>query len=157
MHWYLVPLDYVGNLRGPRHFKWRGDPAGLNVPWNAMDFGAADVAVVVADTDEAQHAALAALDDCFAIGDEITAEAVGLLQVSGVETGTLEGAPLAEQRHRLLALAQAYQAVQAQEAAPMAALRMAAPIDVAAIAESWAEQPIHFGIAGEVTRGPTGK
>ena len=160
MNWYLLPLDYVGNLRGPRYLKWRGNPQGLNVRWSLMDFGAIDLAVVAADTNTEQHATLIAYTDCFAIGDELTSEAVGMLQVYGVETTTLEGAPQIEQQHRILALAQAYQSVQvttptAEMTMAMQA-RFAAPIDVAALAREWAGKPIQFGIAGVVLDGATG-
>ena len=153
MHWYLLPLDYAGNIRGPRYLKWRGNPQGINVAWSLMDFGAIDLAVVAADTNEAQHQELAAYTDCYAIGEELASEALALLQVYGIETNALEDASVVEQRHRLLALAQTYQAIQIQEAQPGAMARMAAPVDVSGLVSSWAGQSIHFGIAGEITDG----
>lgn len=156
MHWYLVPLDRIGSMRGPRHLKWRGNPAGLNVQWSLMDFGSFDVAVVAAATNEAQHADLAARADCFAVGDELTDEAITILQAYGIDTATLAGALPEQQQHRLLALALTYQGLPAEQAQPQAAMRAAAPVDVGALAREWAGEPIHFGIAGTVTDGIAG-
>lgn len=155
MNWYLLPLDRVGNMRGPRYLKWRGNPSGLDVRWSLMDFGALDVAVVAADTNAEQHATLTAYSDCFAIADEGIDEAIAMLDGYGIDTSTLVDAPRVEQQHRILALAQVYQSLQAQET-PTAGMTMAmqarhaAPVDVAALARAWAGQPIHFGIVGIV-------
>lgn len=53
---YLVPLDEsTPGYRGPKYLRWRMNPNGLDVVWNAMDYGLHPVALVVADVDTVQH------------------------------------------------------------------------------------------------------
>lgn len=153
VRWYLMALDVVGNARGPKYLKWRHNAAALDVQWSLMDFGALAAAVVAADTNSQQHLELIAYDDCAALDGADADDLALALAAVGIDGAGLRGARPGELLHRVLATAQAYQAAQAIEAAPGAMARMAAPVDVGAIVQTWRGVPIHFGIAGKVTDG----
>jgi hypothetical protein len=57
---YVLPIEQVGNRRGPKYLKWRydPDPPGLDVIWNMMDYGLLPTALVVVDAPDEQHAVL---------------------------------------------------------------------------------------------------
>lgn len=64
---YIMPMSSAGNRRWPKYMACRANPAGLAVAWCAMDYGAEPMALVRADVDAAQHAALAANPDVMAM------------------------------------------------------------------------------------------
>lgn len=65
---YLVPVHTVNDTnRGPSYLKWRLNPAGLDVPWSAKDYGLIDTMLVAADVTTDQHNTLTANADVTAI------------------------------------------------------------------------------------------
>lgn len=52
---YLVPIETIGNGRGPQYFAWRANPDGIRCTWAMMDYGFAPTALLVAR--EIGHAA----------------------------------------------------------------------------------------------------
>lgn len=63
VRYYIMPLQVVGNRRGPKYLRWRDNPAGLDVPWSLKDFGFEPACMVAADVDPAQHQAISANPD----------------------------------------------------------------------------------------------
>ena len=66
---YLVPVETVGNSRGPAYFCWEMEeapPACIGCSWSMMDYGFAPVALLVAkDISQADHEALILNSDVF--------------------------------------------------------------------------------------------
>lgn len=64
---YLVPIETVGNSRGPKYFQWQEEPGGgIICSWSMMDYGFSPSALLVAkDITEADHAGLIAHADVF--------------------------------------------------------------------------------------------
>jgi len=85
IRYYLMPALEVDNRRCPKYmFVDYADlnPAGLNVQWNAMDYGLMPVFLVRANVTIAQHAALAAQYDVIAVPENINNQiGAGLSQV----------------------------------------------------------------------------
>ena len=59
-HYYFMPMERIdlgegGTIRGPKYFKWRGNPTGIDCPWSMIDYGMIDLAFVSADTTIADH------------------------------------------------------------------------------------------------------
>lgn len=75
LRFYLVPIESVndGQYRGPEYFAWRFDqnPPSVNCQWSLMDYGLMDWCLVLADTTTAQHNALRAQPDVFAVPADI--------------------------------------------------------------------------------------
>ena len=67
MRYYILPVDTVGNARGPKYFKWGPSHPGY-VGWKGMDYGNEPVMLVAADLPPADHAVLAAQPDVIAAG-----------------------------------------------------------------------------------------
>lgn len=63
IRWYLLPLETIDNRRGPKYFKHRGNPSGLDVRWGMMDYGLMPVALLWADVSNAEHTGLIANSD----------------------------------------------------------------------------------------------
>lgn len=62
---YLVPIETIGNRRGPMYIQWSApglpaDPADLDIgPWSMMDYGFAPFGLILAhDISQANHDAL---------------------------------------------------------------------------------------------------
>lgn len=71
---YLIPIEQVGNARGPEYFVWRFDanPLSINCRWNMMDYGFINVGLIVAhDITPADHAALILNSDVYAFPDNL--------------------------------------------------------------------------------------
>lgn len=71
---YLVPIEQVGNKRGPEYFSWRFDANGpsINCRWSMMDYGFINNALLMAhDILPADHAALILHADVFAFPDNL--------------------------------------------------------------------------------------
>lgn len=67
IRFYVMPIARNGAARGPKYLKWRWNPDGIDCPWNMLDYGLLDQAIVAADVTSAQHTALAANGDVLAI------------------------------------------------------------------------------------------
>lgn len=71
IRFYIVPIEQVGNARGPEYFHWRFDQnpvAGLEgIRWSLKDYGSINVGIVAADVTTAQHNILAVQSDVTAI------------------------------------------------------------------------------------------
>ena len=73
---YLVPIEQVGNYRGPEYFKWRFDANGpsIDCTWSMMDYGFINYALLVAlDITPADHTALVAHANVYAFPANIDA------------------------------------------------------------------------------------
>lgn len=63
VRWYAMPLDEVGNGRGPKYLRWRFNSTGLDVPWGAQDYGLMPVCICWADVNNGQHNQLTSNND----------------------------------------------------------------------------------------------
>jgi len=82
IRYYLMSALEVDNRRCPKYmFVDYADlnPAGLNVQWNAMDYGLVPVFLVRANVTTAQHAALAAQPDVISVPENINNQIGGAL------------------------------------------------------------------------------
>lgn len=73
---YLVPVEQVGNNRGPEYFHWRFDanPPSINCVWGMMDYGFINSALLVAiDITQLDHDALVLQSDVYAFPDNLDA------------------------------------------------------------------------------------
>jgi len=69
---YLVPVETVGNARGPEYFKWRFNPSGIDCRWSAMDYGFVPTMLVLAhDIEQADHDALVLNADVYAFPEDV--------------------------------------------------------------------------------------
>lgn len=80
IRFYVLPISRIGSSRGPKYFKWRHNPTGIDCRWNIIDYGLIDQCIVCADVTPTQHTALAANADVLAIpanlNSKLTATAV---------------------------------------------------------------------------------
>ena len=60
---YIMPIQVVGNSRGPKYLKWRENSDGIVCRWSLMDYGLIDAALVAADVTQEQHEQLVAEPD----------------------------------------------------------------------------------------------
>lgn len=78
---YFVPIEHVGDYRGPEYFHWRFDDELLaetaGIPWNLMDYGLIDQGIVAADVTVAQHNFLVAQPDVLAVPQDLDAMVTG--------------------------------------------------------------------------------
>lgn len=71
---YIVPVEIVGNYRGPEYFAWRFDANGPSIAcrWSAMDYGFLPYMLVVAhDIVQADHDALVVKTGVYAFPDNL--------------------------------------------------------------------------------------
>jgi hypothetical protein len=66
IRFYVLPIERIGNRRGPKYFAWIGNRTGIPDPWNMLDYGLIDRAVLVSDISDANHAALVVNADVYA-------------------------------------------------------------------------------------------
>jgi hypothetical protein len=67
IQYFFLPVDVVGNYRGPSYLKWRFNPDGLDVPWSCKDYGSVNNIMVCAVNAEAADLTwLAAQADVYA-------------------------------------------------------------------------------------------
>lgn len=61
---YVLPIEQVGNARGPEYLSWRFDQNPIaelaGIQWSMKDYGAVNTGIVAANVTAAQHAILAA-------------------------------------------------------------------------------------------------
>ena len=81
MKFYLIPIESVTvgetTMRGPKYFKWGGNPAGITCRWSMMDYGFVPSALLLAhDISDIDHAALILNADVFAFPDNLDAPVV---------------------------------------------------------------------------------
>lgn len=74
---YLVPIESVGNTRGPEYFPWFFDPDPVaelaGVRWSLKDYGVINQGVVAAEVTQAQHDFLAAQAEVFDFPENLDA------------------------------------------------------------------------------------
>lgn len=73
---YLVPVEIVGNYRGPEYFSWRFDqnPPSIVCTWAAMDYGFVPYMLIYAsDISQSDHDALILNSDVYAFPDNLDA------------------------------------------------------------------------------------
>jgi hypothetical protein len=75
IRYYLVPIETVGEARGPKYLRWRftENPTPLGVTWSGMDFGLEPAMLVRADVTGGQHTTLSANADVVSIPTNIDA------------------------------------------------------------------------------------
>src|SRR3989304_5553215 len=69
VRFYIIPIEQVGNYRGPEYFTWRNDanPPSIDCPWNMIDYGLVNRAVIAADVTTTQHSELVTHGDVLAL------------------------------------------------------------------------------------------
>lgn len=71
IRYYILPIERSADSlsRGPKYFAWRNDPdpPGLTDKWSMKDYGSIDMAILVSDISDADHATLTANADVLAI------------------------------------------------------------------------------------------
>lgn len=67
IRYYVLPIQQIGNARGPKYFKWRDNPTGIVCPWSMKDYGSINQAVVCADIAAQDHTSLAANADVLSV------------------------------------------------------------------------------------------
>jgi hypothetical protein len=72
VRFYLLPLEQIGNGRGPKYLTWRNH-SGLDARWAVMSYGLIGTALVMADVTSQQHNTLIANSDVTAIPQNIDA------------------------------------------------------------------------------------
>lgn len=66
IQYFFLPVDVVGNARGPSYLKWRFNPEGLDVLWSCRDYGKInDVMMCVVEADAADRAWLSEQADVY--------------------------------------------------------------------------------------------
>ena len=69
---YLVPIETVGDNRGPMYFRWIESLGGIACSWAMMDYGFTPSALLVAkDISDADHASLILNADVFWFPDDL--------------------------------------------------------------------------------------
>ena len=74
---YILPVDYQivngGVYRGPKYFKWRFNPDGLDVRWSMRDYGGLGetTMIVAADVTQEQHDYLSVQPGVYAIPETL--------------------------------------------------------------------------------------
>ena len=69
---YLVPIEQIGNSRGPQYFRWRFNPSGIDCRWAMMDYGFVPSGLVLAlDITQTDHDALILNSDVFAFPESL--------------------------------------------------------------------------------------
>ena len=71
VRFYIIPIDEQGIHRGPKYIKWRFNLAGLDVEWQAIDYGLIPAMLVAADVTTAQHTQLVSEPDVVAAPENI--------------------------------------------------------------------------------------
>lgn len=75
LKFYLVPIEQVGNYRGPEYFKWRFDQTpetSIDCKWSMMDYGFLPNALVLAhDITLEDHTALILNSDVYPFPDDL--------------------------------------------------------------------------------------
>lgn len=70
IRFYLVPIDRVGDYRGPKYFKWRFGE-GIDCLWSLKAYGRVDVGLLAADITQTDHDALILNVDVFSFPENI--------------------------------------------------------------------------------------
>jgi len=74
IRFYILPVQRIEDediRRGPKYFKWDGNPTGINCPWSIKDYGSIDMAVLAADILQADHDALILNADVYAFPENL--------------------------------------------------------------------------------------
>lgn len=64
---YILPIERVGIYRGPKYFAWRFSVGGIVCPWQQVDYGLVDFAVLAADVTDPQHTSVSGNADVLAL------------------------------------------------------------------------------------------
>lgn len=67
VRYYVLPIEQIGNARGPKYFSWKMNPNGIKCPWSMKDYGSINQAVICADIAAADHTSLAANADVLSV------------------------------------------------------------------------------------------
>lgn len=124
---YLLPIEQVGNYRGPKYLKWRFNPDGLTGQWSLNDFGEADIALIASEDELIKP-------DVIELGTTWSQKQRGAIASylgnSGIESAWINGA--ADWREALHRIAGMTQAMQANDDKP----------------DRWLGRPVYMGFTG---------
>lgn len=73
IRFYVLPIQVVGTARGPKYFKWRYNPDGIDCQWSMKDYGLIPACLLAANITQGQHDALMLNDDVAAAPENIDA------------------------------------------------------------------------------------
>lgn len=65
VQYYLLPVQQIGNYRGPMYLKWRFNPDGLDVQWSCKDYGTINQMICAVNAEQIQHDWLAVQDGVY--------------------------------------------------------------------------------------------
>ena len=75
IRFYLLPInrfeDSDGIRRGPKYFKWNGNPTGIDCRWSMKDYGSIDMALLAADILQVDHDSLVLNSDVYAFPENL--------------------------------------------------------------------------------------
>jgi len=68
IQYMFIPVQVVGNARGPSYLAWRYNPGGLDVPWSCKDYGSINnIMICAVDADQTDLDWLAAQPGVLAV------------------------------------------------------------------------------------------
>jgi len=131
----LLPIEKIGNARGPRFFRWRYNDQGLNGRWSLKDFGHTSKIALIGTDSPIQRADVMPMPVTWSQKDRDRVG--GYLRGSGIESKWVEQAgDWREALQRLAGLTQVYQSAIDD---PVSTALMQDP-------SMWMGRKIHFGI-----------
>lgn len=71
LRFYIMPIVFTNNTRGPKYLKWRRHPDGVGCQWSMKDYGLIDAALVACNLMQEQHEQLVAEPDVAAAPEDI--------------------------------------------------------------------------------------
>lgn len=72
LKFYLIPIDIVGEYSGPKYFKWRFNPTGIDCHWGYMNYGYVPYGLLCAtDITQTDHDALILNSDVYSFPDDL--------------------------------------------------------------------------------------
>ena len=70
--YYVLPMEKIGNGRGPKYFSWQRDIViGIVAPWSLQQYGFEDLCLIAADIQQSDHDDLVLNADVFAFPDTL--------------------------------------------------------------------------------------
>lgn len=71
IRFYIMPIVFTNNARGPKYLKWRENQGGIDCQWSMRDYGLIDAGLVACNLSQAQHEQLVAEPDVAAAPEDI--------------------------------------------------------------------------------------
>jgi len=63
IRYYILPIEEIGNARGPKYLKWRFGTGTLDVQWSCKDFGLTNQMLCAVNAEQVDHDVLLAQTD----------------------------------------------------------------------------------------------